>query len=114
MRFHEVPKRAQFSVGLELGDGFVVGVKGFVSLTHFYPEVLTRLVDTASLPNKKKGLTSISWTSGIGCKSPVRKQFILMRYVCPSHSPHSCPDSNIGTTSRDRQKWNPIRVGSWC
>ena len=35
MRFHEVPKRAQFSIGLELGDGFVVSVKGYVSFAHF-------------------------------------------------------------------------------
>jgi hypothetical protein len=31
MRFHEVPKRAQFSVGFELGKGWVIGVKGYVS-----------------------------------------------------------------------------------
>ena len=30
MRFHEVPKRAQFSVGLELGKGWVISVKGYV------------------------------------------------------------------------------------
>ena len=28
MRFHEVPKRALFSIPLELGKGFVIGVKG--------------------------------------------------------------------------------------
>lgn len=30
MRFHEVPKRAVFSVPLQLADGFVIGVKGLV------------------------------------------------------------------------------------
>ena len=34
MRFHEVPKRAQFSIGMELGAGWVIGVKGCVS---FFP-----------------------------------------------------------------------------
>lgn len=28
MRFHEVPKRALFSIPFELGKGFVIGVKG--------------------------------------------------------------------------------------
>lgn len=28
MRFHEVPKRALFSIPFELGEGFVIGVKG--------------------------------------------------------------------------------------
>jgi hypothetical protein len=32
MRFHEVPKRAQFSIGMELGAGLVIGVKGYVLL----------------------------------------------------------------------------------
>lgn len=31
MRFHEVPKRAQFSVPFELANGFIIGVKGFVT-----------------------------------------------------------------------------------
>jgi len=29
MRFHEVPKRSLFSVPLELGDGFKIGIKGY-------------------------------------------------------------------------------------
>jgi ATP-dependent DNA helicase 2 subunit 1 len=29
MRFHEVPKRSQFSVPFELAKGFVIGVKGY-------------------------------------------------------------------------------------
>ena len=28
MRFHEVPKRALFSIPFELGKGFVIAVKG--------------------------------------------------------------------------------------
>lgn len=28
MRFHEVPKRAQFSIPFQLAEGFTVGVKG--------------------------------------------------------------------------------------
>ena len=32
MRFHEVPKRALFSVPLTLAPGFVIGVKGCVEL----------------------------------------------------------------------------------
>jgi hypothetical protein len=37
MRFHEVPKRAQFSIALEMGDGWVVGVKGCViAVFYFY------------------------------------------------------------------------------
>lgn len=31
MRFHEVPKRALFSIPFELGKGFAIGVKGYVS-----------------------------------------------------------------------------------
>jgi ATP-dependent DNA helicase 2 subunit 1 len=30
MRFHEVPKRAIFSIPFRLADGFVIGVKGLV------------------------------------------------------------------------------------
>lgn len=33
MRFHEVPKRSQFSLPLELADGFVIGVKGYGLVT---------------------------------------------------------------------------------
>ncbi|KIK96288.1 hypothetical protein PAXRUDRAFT_826120 [Paxillus rubicundulus Ve08.2h10] len=33
MRFHEVPKRAIFSIPLELGKGFVIGVKGYGLVT---------------------------------------------------------------------------------
>jgi len=33
MRFHEVPKRALFSVPLELAKGFVIGVKGYGLVT---------------------------------------------------------------------------------
>ncbi|KAI5829540.1 ku70-like protein [Schizophyllum commune Tattone D] len=33
MRFHEVPKRAQFSIPLELGQDFVIGVKGYGLVT---------------------------------------------------------------------------------
>lgn len=33
MRFHEVPKRAQFSILLELGTGFQIGVKGYGLVT---------------------------------------------------------------------------------
>ncbi|KIM74877.1 hypothetical protein PILCRDRAFT_800357 [Piloderma croceum F 1598] len=33
MRFHEVPKRAQFSIGMELGAGLVIGVKGYGLVT---------------------------------------------------------------------------------
>jgi ATP-dependent DNA helicase 2 subunit 1 len=29
MRFHEVPKRAQFSIPFELASDFVIGVKGY-------------------------------------------------------------------------------------
>lgn len=32
MRFHEVPKRAQFSIPFELASGFVIGVKGYSSV----------------------------------------------------------------------------------
>lgn len=32
MRFHEVPKRALFSIPFELADGFVIGIKGWVNL----------------------------------------------------------------------------------
>jgi ATP-dependent DNA helicase 2 subunit 1 len=28
MRFHEVPKRAQFSIPFEFADGLTIGVKG--------------------------------------------------------------------------------------
>lgn len=31
MRFHEVPKRAQFSIPFELASGFTIGIKGYVS-----------------------------------------------------------------------------------
>jgi ATP-dependent DNA helicase 2 subunit 1 len=34
MRFHEVPKRAQFSIPFELASGFVIGVKGYVYNQH--------------------------------------------------------------------------------
>lgn len=30
MRFHEVPKRALFSAPFKLGDGFTIGVKGYI------------------------------------------------------------------------------------
>ncbi len=30
MRFHEVPKRAQFSIPFELANDFVIGIKGQV------------------------------------------------------------------------------------
>ncbi|ESK87600.1 dsb repair complex subunit [Moniliophthora roreri MCA 2997] len=33
MRFHEVPKRAQFSIPLQLGNGFTIGVKGYGLVT---------------------------------------------------------------------------------
>ncbi|KAJ7265502.1 ku70-like protein [Mycena haematopus] len=33
MRFHEVPKRAQFSVPFQLADGFSIGVKGYGLVT---------------------------------------------------------------------------------
>lgn len=33
MRFHEVPKRAQYSVPLQLGEGFTIGVKGYGLVT---------------------------------------------------------------------------------
>ncbi|KAH7884884.1 SPOC like C-terminal domain-containing protein [Phlebopus sp. FC_14] len=33
MRFHEVPKRALFSIPFELGKGFVIGVKGYGLVT---------------------------------------------------------------------------------
>ncbi|KAJ7098685.1 SPOC like C-terminal domain-containing protein [Mycena belliarum] len=33
MRFHEVPKRAQFSIPFELADGFTIGVKGYGLVT---------------------------------------------------------------------------------
>jgi len=31
MRFHEVPKRAIFSIPFQLADGFVIGIKGLVT-----------------------------------------------------------------------------------
>ena len=37
MRFHEVPKRAMFSVPFQLGEGFTIGVKGFVVPITFPP-----------------------------------------------------------------------------
>ncbi|PPQ83990.1 hypothetical protein CVT25_000536 [Psilocybe cyanescens] len=33
MRFHEVPKRAQFSVPFQLADGFTIGIKGYGLVT---------------------------------------------------------------------------------
>jgi len=33
MRFHEVPKRAQFSIPFELADGFTIGIKGYVLIS---------------------------------------------------------------------------------
>ncbi|KAJ7044846.1 SPOC like C-terminal domain-containing protein [Mycena alexandri] len=33
MRFHEVPKRAQFSIPFEIADGFTIGVKGYGLVT---------------------------------------------------------------------------------
>ncbi|KAF9048932.1 SPOC like C-terminal domain-containing protein [Panaeolus papilionaceus] len=33
MRFHEVPKRAQFSIPFELAEGFTIGVKGYGLIT---------------------------------------------------------------------------------
>ncbi|KAH0833364.1 SPOC like C-terminal domain-containing protein [Lanmaoa asiatica] len=33
MRFHEVPKRALFSIPFELGKGFVIGIKGYGLIT---------------------------------------------------------------------------------
>ncbi|KAG9316111.1 SPOC like C-terminal domain-containing protein [Chiua virens] len=33
MRFHEVPKRALFSIPFELGKGFIIGVKGYGLIT---------------------------------------------------------------------------------
>ncbi|EEB97605.1 hypothetical protein MPER_03043, partial [Moniliophthora perniciosa FA553] len=33
MRFHEVPKRAQFSIPLKLGNDFTIGVKGYGLIT---------------------------------------------------------------------------------
>ncbi|KAF8214122.1 SPOC like C-terminal domain-containing protein [Mycena galopus ATCC 62051] len=33
MRFHEVPKRAQFSISFELASGFTIGVKGYGLVT---------------------------------------------------------------------------------
>jgi len=33
MRFHEVPKRAQFSIPFELADGFIIGIKGYVLIS---------------------------------------------------------------------------------
>ena len=32
MRFHEVPKRALFSIPFELAEGFVIGIKGLAFL----------------------------------------------------------------------------------
>lgn len=29
MRFHEVPKRALFSIPFELATGFIIGIKGY-------------------------------------------------------------------------------------
>ncbi|KAL0063987.1 ATP-dependent DNA helicase II subunit 1 [Marasmius tenuissimus] len=34
MRFHEVPKRAQFSIPFELGKNFTIGVKGYLLALH--------------------------------------------------------------------------------
>jgi hypothetical protein len=33
MRFHEVPKRALFSIPFELATGFVIGIKGYNLVT---------------------------------------------------------------------------------
>jgi ATP-dependent DNA helicase 2 subunit 1 len=33
MRFHEVPKRALFSIPFELATGFVIGIKGYNTVT---------------------------------------------------------------------------------
>lgn len=32
MRFHEVPKRAHFSIPFKLAPGFTIGIKGFVTI----------------------------------------------------------------------------------
>lgn len=33
MRFHEVPKRALFSIPFQLADGFTIGIKGYGLVT---------------------------------------------------------------------------------
>ena len=34
MKFREMPKRTLFSIPFEIGDGFVIGVKGYVEFIH--------------------------------------------------------------------------------
>lgn len=69
MRFREVPKRSQFNIPFEIGNDFVIGVKGCASSLLTKTSDQTRLVDTGWLLNRKRELISISPTWEIEWKS---------------------------------------------
>lgn len=69
MRFHEVPKRAIFSIPFQLADGFAIGIKGLVS--HFPSSLIdfdALTTVTGSSPNRRKAHTSTSLISVTGWK----------------------------------------------
>lgn len=47
MRFHEVPKRAIFSIPFHIADGFTIGIKGYVTTSsRGVPQFMYTLIGT--------------------------------------------------------------------
>jgi ATP-dependent DNA helicase 2 subunit 1 len=56
MRFHEVPKRAQFSIPFELGKGLTIGIKGyFYNTSPIQLPLLSQLYSYGLITEQKKG-----------------------------------------------------------
>ena len=55
MRFHEVPKRSQFSIPFELAQGFTIGIKGYEMQLTFLPYLLLTLCSYGLVTEQRKG-----------------------------------------------------------
>ena len=55
MRFHEVPKRALFSIPFELGADFKIGIKGYQQHETLAPNILTTVYRYGLVTEQKKG-----------------------------------------------------------
>lgn len=54
MRFHEVPKRAIFSIPFHIADGFTIGIKGYVTTSSFRRSAIYVYRDRYGLVTEQK------------------------------------------------------------
>ena len=114
MRFHEVPKRALFSVPFQLAKDFAIGIKGFVE-PRWYRVLswLTLRFRYGLVTEQKKG--SYRYFVDLGDRmAPVVSRTTWQDPVSALPIEVSCIFMiSCSGWRRDRKKRDPLRHGSW-